>query len=184
MRVLMAHRLDCGWSSSRALRLTHSSSPLHTPLDPAHQSLSPLPWSTSIVMADVIGILGFALHAAHKLYDVVETIRDAPKEIKALQTQASLVRAFVPDIQQTFEEDTHTHPPSNDLQLRILLEQATQLHDEVDAFLGKVTMAKTDGSHEVKKIVYIFRASGGRELQKQFERFIALLTAINTSRFV
>ena len=135
-------------------------------------------------MADVVGILGFALHAAHKIYDALETIKDAPDEIKTLQSQAALVRAFLPNIQCAFEVDQHDRALFNDLQLQVLLEHARKLRDGVDVFLAKVTRLKADGSYEIRKTTYLFRVSDGRQLQKQFKRFLILLTAINTVRFV
>lgn len=134
-------------------------------------------------MADVLGILGFALHAAHKIYDIVETIKDAPEEIRGLQTQASLVRAFLPDLISALEHDRHHSSYSHGIQLEILVKQATDLKASVDRFVGKVTKERTDGSHEIRKLAYLFRASGGQELREQFKEFLTLLNAVNTSRY-
>ena len=50
-------------------------------------------YGSSPRMADVIGILGFALHAAHKVYDIVQTIKDAPEAVRTLGKEASRVEA-------------------------------------------------------------------------------------------
>ena len=49
-------------------------------------------------MADVIGILGFALHAAHKVYNVIQSIQDAPSDVRALRDNAFQVHGFLEDL--------------------------------------------------------------------------------------
>lgn len=90
-------------------------------------------------MADALGILGFALHAAHKIYDIAQTLKDAPEEIRALQTEAALVRAFLPDLLTSLEHDANHPVFSNTLQLQILLEQAERLGNGVEILYQRHT---------------------------------------------
>lgn len=133
--------------------------------------------------ADVIGILGFALHAAHKVYDFVETIKDAPGEIRALQKQASFVCSFIPELQKTLNQPQQLSLAKS-TQLQMLEEEGRALEESVEKFLDKVTKKKQDGSREMNKfsrIKYWFRASGGQELRDQFKDFLLHLTAVNTA---
>ena len=42
-------------------------------------------------MADIIGVLSCALHAAHKIYDLSQTIKDAPDVVRTLEKEAGRV---------------------------------------------------------------------------------------------
>lgn len=133
--------------------------------------------------ADVIGILGFALHAAHKVYDFVETIKDAPEEIRALQKQALFVCSFIPELQNSLNQ-TNSPSLARSTQLQMLEEEGTELELSVEKFLDKVTKKRQDGLREMNKISrvkYWFRTSGGQELRERFKDFLLHLTAVYTS---
>ena len=67
-------------------------------------------------MTDVVGILGFTLHAAHKVYTIIESIKDSPNEIQALRDDAFQVHGFlkkVLDPSGEAEGNTKLAPPGD-----------------------------------------------------------------------
>lgn len=104
-------------------------------------------------MADAIGILGFALHCAHKVYDVVKTIKDAPDEIEALKTQTERV-AYFADFIDGLKTGDYALSEATTTQFRTLATQADKLTKSADNLLQKVAMKTADGAYEVKKWVW------------------------------
>lgn len=134
----------------------------------------------SLTMADAIGILGFALHAAHKIYNVATTIKDAPDDVAALQNEAEHVRDSLSeliDILQT-ETDGPAGPARTEARFRALIAEARTLTESVNTLLDKATIRKADGSYEVTRVrwpLYIRRA---KKLADDFKNFKQLLSAI------
>lgn len=85
-------------------------------------------------MADAIGILGFALHAAHRVYQLIEKIREAPEEIRGLQKEVTRVRALLDGLRDDLQ--TGQLSMGQDL-LKPLLEEAEQLTAATETFLKK-----------------------------------------------
>ena len=89
-------------------------------------------------MADVIGILSFALHAAHKVYDVVQTIKDAPDAVRALGKEASRVKGLLTVMlpQPNGEPSPLLRNDGNPL-VKSLVEDAQELEAAVEASLPR-----------------------------------------------
>lgn len=135
-------------------------------------------------MADAIGILGFALHAAHKVYDVVKTIKDAPDEIEALQTEAERVRGFLSglidglrtdDTEQGLEERASA-------QFRSLVKEAIKLTESANSLLDKATTMKEDGSYKVTRIMWPLYSGSAKKLADDFKHFNLSLCAVLAMR--
>ena len=109
-------------------------------------------------MADVIGILGFALHAAHKVYTIIESIKDAPGEIQALRDDALQVHGFLEKLLGSQDQGSGGEGGPlrmgnvQDPQIDALVRMARALTDTVDTFFNKTTTKKDDGTYIVKKL--------------------------------
>ena len=137
-------------------------------------------------MADVIGILGFALHAAHKVYTMVESIKDAPGEIQALRDDALQVHGFLEKLLGSQNEDAEGKGEPlrmgnvQDPQIDALVRKARALTDTVDTFFNKTTTKKDDGTYVVKKLRWPLYTGEARKLSEQFKSFHLSLTAVYT----
>ena len=130
-------------------------------------------------MADVIGILSFALHAAHKIYDIIESIKDAPEVIQALRDDALQVHGFL----KRFLDDRGSRSRVEDArepQVAALARKAERLVTSVDAFLSKATSQKRDGAHKVKRIKWPLYEGEARMLSEEFRAFYVSMTALYT----
>ena len=130
-------------------------------------------------MADAIGILGFALHAAHKVYNIIESIKDAPEVIQALRDDALQVHGF---LERFLNEQAsrscldHAAEP----QVAALVRKAERLATTVTNFLDKATAQKSNGAHEVKRVRWPLYAGEARKLSEDFRAFHLSLTALYT----
>ena len=134
-------------------------------------------------MADVIGILSFALHAAHKVYDVVQTLKDAPDAARTLGKEASRVKGLLAVMLPEPEPESNGEPSptlrrvDNPL-VKSLAEDAKKLETAVKVLLAKVTRQKEDGTYEIRKSRWIFYAGEVEKLSAQFQAFYGSLTAV------
>ena len=132
-------------------------------------------------MADVIGILNFALHAAHKVYDVVQTLKHAPDAARALGKEASRVKGLLTTIIPEPESNSQPSPVLRSVDnplVKSLVEDAQELETAVNVLLAKVTRQKEDGTHEIRKARWIFHAGEVEKLSAQFQVFYGSLTAV------
>ena len=132
-------------------------------------------------MADVIGILSFALHAAHKVYDVVQTLKDAPDAARALGKEASRVESLLMAMLPEPESISGRFPMLRSVDTPLvnsLVTDAKELETAVKALLAKVTRQKEDGTHEIRKACWIFYAGEVEKLSGQFQAFYVSLTAV------
>lgn len=132
-------------------------------------------------MADPIGILTSALDVARKVYDIVQTIKDAPDTIKALEKETGRVRGLLAkmlspssDRPPIVSQNTDVEDP----QVKALLDDATELTATVEAFLAKATKRNEDGTHKVKKVRWPFHAAEAGQLAERFRVFYMLLVAV------
>ena len=135
-------------------------------------------------MADVIGILGFALHAAHKVYSIIQSIKDAPSDVRALRDNAFQVHGFLDDLlnKQVKGESGHS-PLSRDDQsagVTALVEQALDIVATANKFIEKTTEPKNDGTYSVKKLQWLLKPGKAKKLEDQFRGFYIQLTAVYT----
>ena len=130
-------------------------------------------------MADVIGILSFALHAAHKVYDVIQTIKDAPDAVRTLGKEASRVNGLLTAMlaesnAQSSSLLRHVDHPL----VTTLVEDAKELGSTAETLLAKVTRQREDGTHEVKRYRWPFHAGEVEKLSGQFQACYVSLTAV------
>ena len=135
--------------------------------------------------SDVIGILGFALHAAHKVYKIVQTIKGAPDEMKALQMEANRVRELLSELIDAVNASSKDQSSARtSSHFRALVDEARRLTEAANKFVDKATTTKADGSYEVKKIKWVRYSSEGKALAAEFKGFYLSLCAVfsvNTS---
>lgn len=135
-------------------------------------------------MADVVGILGFALHAAHKIYNVIESIKDAPSDIRTLRDEALQVHGFLDKLLDSKKEGELSSAlcPGDlrDGQINTLVKNAETITKTVDNFIKKTTTEKDGGTYEVKKLKWPFYAGEAKKLSEQFKAFYSSLTAVYT----
>ena len=112
-------------------------------------------------MIDVIGILSFALHATHKVYDVIQTLKDAPNVVRALRREVSRVESLLTAMLPEPESNSGRFPMLRSVDTPLvnsLVTDAKELETAVEALLAKVTRQKEDGTHEIRKARWIFSA--------------------------
>lgn len=131
--------------------------------------------------ADVIGILSSALHAAHKLYDIIQLVKNAPDDMDALQVEVRRVRSIL--IQSVQMPEDVTRDERNVLGsvtgLRAdLIQQARQWTEGANQFVEKATKAKEDGSREVNKWMWPLRAADAKKLADESRRFYQAVSAV------
>ncbi|PSR72036.1 hypothetical protein PHLCEN_2v12102, partial [Hermanssonia centrifuga] len=97
-----------------------------------------------------------ALHAVHRLYEVVRTIRDAPEEIQALQGQAQLLENILPRPSDVLQRE------DDSISIALLVSKARNLTLSVDKFLDKATTT-LQGKRKVKKLKWLFNADEAKE---------------------
>ena len=134
-------------------------------------------------MADVLGILGFALHAAHQIYNVIGLIKDAPSDVQALRDDAFQVFCFlkkVVDSQEDGESGYFRVKDAEDPQIDALVQKAKAITTAADTFFKKTTTRKDDGTYVVKRIRWPLYAGEAKKLSDQFKSFYASLTAAYT----
>ena len=120
--------------------------------------------------ADVIGILGFALHAAHKIYDIVQDVREAPEKVRKLKEEAS-------DISRLYEQLGIRRDSVEGLILPPgLAERGEDLLKAGEEFVDKVTKLAGDGTRNVKTIKWMFKITRATKLEEAFTKFRRELT--------
>ena len=130
-------------------------------------------------MVDVIGILTFALHAAHKIYDVVQIIKDAPDAVRTLGKDVSRVEGLLTLMLAgpNGQSSSLLHNIGNPL-IETLVKDAKELGSATETLLAKVTRQREDGTHKVKKCRWAFHAGEAEKLSGQFQTFYVSLTAV------
>ena len=132
-------------------------------------------------MSDIVGVLSFALHASHKIYDVAQTIKHAPAAVQALSMEASRVSDLL-----TKMLSAPGNPPAATLQstnmdeplVKGLLKDAEQLTAAVTTLLAKATTQNADGTYKVKKWLWPLHAGEASKLAGKFHAFYMSLTAV------
>ena len=123
-------------------------------------------------MANAIGILTSALHAAHRVYDLVKAYKDAPDEYISLQKEADRVRKFLPRLNDTSK--------STWIDAQSLVNDAERLTTETYSFLEKTARRKADGSFRPIKRMFVWSMWTGdaKKLAEAFVHFNQGLCAV------
>lgn len=141
-------------------------------------------FSPVVSMADVLGILGFVLHAAHKVYTVIESIKDAPTDIQALHDDAFQVHGLLKKLLGSQDEGGESCPPRagdvDDPQIDALVKKAQAITAKVEVFISKTMAQKADGKRVIKKLKWPLYAGEAKALSEQFKAFYLSLTAAYT----
>ena len=129
-------------------------------------------------MADPVGILSFALHAAHKTYNAVQTVKDAPDDVRMLRREADHVRGFLQDVISVLQTDQRAQQGRAQTQFRALIEEARELTETTNTFLDKTTTRQQDGSYRVRKAKWLVYGSSVLKLADSFAHFNQTLCAV------
>ena len=122
-------------------------------------------------MTDVIGTLSFALHAAHKVYNMLESIKDATGDVQTLRENALHVRGLL-----KIMLDSKDSREAQNVQDIVLVQRAETVVAAVDEFIGKTTREE-DGERVIKKLKWPLYAGEARKLSAQFHALYLSLTA-------
>ena len=131
-------------------------------------------------MTDVIGILGFALHAAHKIYDVTKACKEAPDTVQALAKEASKVEGLLMMLQPSNGDIPLALQDNGSPLANTLVKDAKALIVGVESFFGKATRLTSNSTREVKKVRWPFYAGQAKELSEKFREFYDSLSAVYT----
>ncbi|PSR74278.1 hypothetical protein PHLCEN_2v9973 [Hermanssonia centrifuga] len=143
------------------------------PTTPLAHTATITPPSCSPSMADPLGIITSALHAAHKVYEVVKTIKDAPEEIQSLQDQVELLYSILPRI------NDFPHRAGESASISLLVAKAEELNSSLDKFLNKTTKI-SQGKRKVKKLKWWFNADEAKSLTGKLSVFYGALSALHS----
>ena len=131
-------------------------------------------------MADAIGILAFTLHAVHKIYGVVQSVKRAPEAVRTIAREASRVESLLTmmlsasgDTASSLTVSRAAHSPL----FKRLVEEAQTLATAVEVFLDKATKLNVDGIRE-PKILWPLYSGRAKELAGQFRAFYLSLSAV------
>ena len=127
-----------------------------------------------------LGTLQNVYTVAKQIYDVVQSIRNAPEAIRELERQAVLVQGVLGTLQSDLEGrgdaelvDWSTEPCLS------MIERAQELVKEAEKFLKKATKEKDDGRKTVRKLEWIFFAqSDAQVLATKFQTFYGSLCVV------
>ena len=146
-----------------------------TTLDPGSGSL------LLFTMADPVGILTSTFDIAKRVYDVVQTIRDAPDAIRALEGEAYRVQGLLSVILQHSGGQKHASPFHHEVessQIQALLADAMELTSTVESLLAKAVTKNEDGAHKVKRHLWLLYAGDASKLVERFRAFYTTLTTV------
>ena len=132
-------------------------------------------------MADIIGVLSCALHAAHKIYDLSQTIKDAPDVVRTLEKEAGRVEHLLNLVLGTPGSTPQPWGSVDHYLLQGLVEDAEALVTAVDFLFGKTTKVNADGRHEAKKLTWPLYATLAKKLAEKFKAFHLSLTVVCTA---
>lgn len=106
----------------------------------------------------IIGIVAFGLHAAHRVYEVIDSIKDAPTDVFALKHDAKQIGNILLQLQQSRTLDSAVLPPSVDT--AILKKPFEVALEEINSFIDNVAESRRDGKIRVKRLQWFLK--GGR----------------------
>ncbi len=155
--------------------LTVPSSPPNITAPYSHRSPfkfpSSFPFSFPIAMADPVGIVTSALHAIHKVYNLIQKIKGASEKIQTLQEEAVVLEGILPQIMAILAREPHSEC------IAVLISRAEGLNDSVDRFVNAATKV-AQGKRKVKKLRWIFKGDEAKELAEGFKSFYGYLSAV------
>ncbi len=127
----------------------------------------------------IIGILAFGLHVVHKVYEIIEAIKDAPDDILALRQDATEIGCFLLHLQQSDVWDSAVIPQIIDS--ASLISRIKDDLDEIELFVDKVTEQRRDGKVRVRKIKWLLRNGRCEKLRGSLASFKSSIIAIVTA---
>ena len=130
--------------------------------------------------ADIIGILGFALHAAHKLYEYGQRWLAAPEELQALLVEVNRVQGLLQQMIHGSQcEGMDANPVLDVLRFHPdLIEQIRRLAEASNTFVDKMTKTFKDGSRHVQRTRWTLKASDAKDLTTKFQALYSAVSAI------
>ncbi|PSR75441.1 hypothetical protein PHLCEN_2v9116 [Hermanssonia centrifuga] len=120
---------------------------------------------------DAFGTVMTAFHAAHKVYELVKTIRDAPEEIQALQDQVQLMDIVLPKIKDVLQRE------GDSTSIALLVTKAEELTSTANPFLNKVKAIFQD-KRKLKRLKWLFKAGEAKGLSEKLRAFHASLSVV------
>lgn len=119
---------------------------------------------------------------ANKLYDMVNTIKDTPDEIRKLRDEVETMRTFLPRLLESLRMKVDKTGCTTGLtpdQMQRLEDQAKELNRTADECTKK-TFKKKD-SHTFKKMqrVTILNPTPWRDLATRYNRFYVFVSALH-----
>ncbi|PSR81631.1 hypothetical protein PHLCEN_2v6313 [Hermanssonia centrifuga] len=124
----------------------------------------------------IIGIVAFGLHAVHKVYEVVDSIKDAPADILALKHDAKQVGSLLLQLQQSGVLDSGVAPPSVDLAM--LMKIFEDALSQVELFIDKVAEDRRDGEIRVWKLQWFLKNGRCNKLRESLASLKISIIAI------
>lgn len=130
-----------------------------------------LPTMPALAPGDYISIIGTSYTAVRKLVDIVKSIKNAPKEIRAIKREAVFVAHLLGSIR-----GEESQKPSTPKFWPLVEEMAETLQGDVDKFVAKVTKAKLDNGG-IRRALWPAYASEAKDLTKLLKEFHATVGA-------
>lgn len=128
---------------------------------------------------DVIGVLGFALHTSHRLYKLGKKWVDAPQEMRDLLVEVGHVQGILKQaLEANVTNDAGSRLPDVLRFHQGLIQQMEELADAAHAFVERMTTVNNDGTREVNRFKWTFKASEVRDLTTKFQALYGAISAI------
>ncbi len=103
----------------------------------------------------IIGVVAFGLHAVHRVYEVIYSIKDASADILALQHDAKEVGSLLLQLQQSQVLGSAVLPQNADV--FVLTNRFKDALSEITSFADKVAEERRDGKVRLRKLQWLLR---------------------------
>lgn len=129
-----------------------------------------------------LGTLQSIYTVAKKIYDIIQSIKNAPEAIRDLEREVVLVQGVYEALKDDLEgrEDAELVDWSTGPRVK-MHERAHELLEAADQFLKKVTKENEDGSKKVNKFKWVLSAQAdAKVLAGKFHEFYGPLCAVQS----
>lgn len=130
-------------------------------------------------MADPVEIMTTVISLAKKAYTTYQSIQDAPKQVKEVETNVLRLEGLLQGHLDTLSRGGHAD--RHDRQLNTLVTEARDLLESSMKFLDKATTVGDRGVRTVSKVKWPLRSAECVRLGERFAKFFRVHSAVHGS---
>ena len=127
--------------------------------------------------------LSVAAGTANKIYDMVNTIKDTPEEIRKLRDEVDIIRSFVPGLLETLGQMADEQGRTAGLvpaQVQRLREQAEGLDKTADEYIKRTFKKSNPRTLKKMQRLTIPNPAPWRDLAARYNRFYVFVCALHS----